>query len=156
LGLLKERNLTLGVAESITGGVLQGFLTEVPGSSAVFRGGVVAYHADLKQQLLGVPAELIEQHTVVSPEVAAAMAEGVRRLTGADYAIATTGEAGPESASGAPVGTVYLALAGPEGTKTEKREYFGSRDAKRRRASLTALDWLRRELLEQKVPTFTP
>lgn len=138
---------SLGIAESLTGGVLESFVTEVPGSSAVFRGGVVAYHAELKEKLLGVPAQLIAEHGVVSAEVAAAMAEGVRHVTGADYALATTGEAGPDSASGKPVGTVFLALAHAGGTITMAREFFGHREAIRQRSSLVALDMLRRHLL---------
>ncbi len=147
LDLLQKRGATLGVAESLTGGVLQGFVSETAGSSATFRGGVVAYNADLKRDILGVAAQTIEENGVVSEAVAREMALGAQRLTGATFALATTGEAGPTTQSGAPVGTVWLALAHENGVVTEKREFFGDRDAIRRRAALAALDSLRRFLL---------
>jgi nicotinamide-nucleotide amidase len=143
LRVLESQGATLAVAESLTGGVLSDFLTEVPGASKVFLGGVIAYHADIKRDILGVPSETIDQYTVVSAEVAAAMAEGVRKLTGATYGLATTGEAGPNPATGAKVGKMFIGLAGPNGTQTQEREFFGDRDAVRRRGSLTAIDWLR-------------
>lgn len=147
LDLLEARGATLGVAESLTGGVLGSYITETSGSSTSFRGGIVAYNADLKQQLLGVSAQSIAEHTVVSEAVAQEMALGAQKATGSTFALATTGEAGPESASGAPVGTVWLALAHENGVLTEKREFFGDRDAVRRRSALSALDLLRRHLL---------
>ncbi len=149
IDLLLEEGATLGVAESVTGGVLGGAVTDVSGSSSVFRGGITAYSPDLKRDLLGVSPETIEAHTVVSEEVAKEMALGAQNATGATYALATTGEAGPQSQSGAPVGTVWLALAHPSGVLTEKREFHGDRDAIRKRAALSALDLLRRHLLKQ-------
>jgi len=146
LRALRGVGQTLAVAESVTGGVLSYFITEVPGSSEVYLGGVTAYHPDLKRQLLGVPAELIAEHSVVSAEVAAAMAEGVRRITGADFGLATTGEAGPTSATGKPVGTVFLALAHAEGTIALQKDGWGDRDSIRRRSALNAVDLLRRHL----------
>ncbi|HEX8463834.1 MAG TPA: competence/damage-inducible protein A [Abditibacterium sp.] len=148
LELLQKRGATLGVAESLTGGVLGSFITEVAGSSATFRGGVVAYNADLKQQILGVAAQTIEENSVVSEAVAREMALGAQKVTGATFALATTGEAGPQSQSGAPVGTVWLALAHENGVETEKRDFFGDREAVRRRSALAALDLLRRHLLQ--------
>lgn len=146
LDALRAQGATLGVAESLTGGLLGSYITDVAGSSAVFRGGVLAYNAALKRELLGVGEQTLAEKGVVSEEVAREMAAGARRVTGATYALATTGEAGPDSGSGAPVGTVWLALAHPGGVETQKREFFGDRDAVRRRAALSALDLLRRFL----------
>src|SRR5438128_3863173 len=95
LGALSERGLTMAVAEGDTGGVLLEWLTAVPGSSKVVRGGVVAYHDDLKRDVLGVAPRLIEQHGAVSAKVAEAMAHGIRRVAAADVGLATTGIAGP-------------------------------------------------------------
>lgn len=147
LDLLHRETATLGVAESLTGGLLGSYITEVPGSSAIFRGGIVSYSADLKIELLGVRPETITANTVVSEAVAREMAQGARQSLATTYALATTGEAGPESQSGVPVGTVWLALAHPGGVEVEKREFHGDRDAVRRRAALAALDLLRRFLL---------
>jgi nicotinamide-nucleotide amidase len=112
---LRARGTTLATAESLTGGRLAALLTEVPGSSEIYLGGVVTYATDLKVDLLDVPRALVEQHGVVSAECARAMAHGVRRLTGASYGVSTTGVAGPDRQEGKPVGTVYIALAGPGG-----------------------------------------
>src|SRR6266446_2391217 len=107
--LLTEQHLTVAVAEGDTGGVLLEWLTGVPGSSSVVRGGVVAYHDDLKRAVLGVAPRLIEQHGVVSAEVAEAMAHGIRRVAAADLGLATTGIAGPGGATAAkPVGLAYV------------------------------------------------
>src|ERR1700716_590666 len=107
---LAERGFTVAVAEGDTGGVLLACLTALPGSSAVVLGGVVAYHDDLKRQVLEVPPALIAQHGSVSAEAAEAMAHGVRRLAGADLGLATTGIAGPGGARAAkPVGLAYVA-----------------------------------------------
>jgi len=109
--LLTARGDTVAVAESLTGGLLAAALTAVPGASAAFRGGVVAYATDLKATLLGVPSELLERHGAVHPSVAAAMAEGACRRMGATVAAATTGVAGPDPADGQPVGTVHIAVS---------------------------------------------
>jgi nicotinamide-nucleotide amidase len=115
IGLLTERGQSAAVAESLTGGLLAAALTGIPGASAAFRGGVVAYAADLKAAVLGVPADLLARHGAVHPDVAAAMAAGVRRLMGATVGAATTGVAGPDPADGQPVGTVYIAVSiGPD------------------------------------------
>jgi nicotinamide-nucleotide amidase len=110
IGLLKRGGRTICTAESVTGGLIAAALTSVPGSSAVVRGGIVAYSADVKTGLLGVPGDLIGRVGTVHPDVAAAMAHGARALLGADIAVAVTGIAGPEPVDGQPVGTVYLAL----------------------------------------------
>jgi nicotinamide-nucleotide amidase len=111
IGLLAAQGLTAGTAESLTGGLVAAALTAVPGASAVFRGGIVAYAADLKQLLLGVSEELLGRVGTVHPEVAAAMADGARHRLGASTAIATTGVAGPDSVDGHPVGTVHIAVS---------------------------------------------
>lgn len=146
VSLLKERGQTVAVAESMTGGQIQSFLTDVAGASEVLRGGVVAYTEEFKTKVLSVPAEAIEKHGVVSVEVARAMADGVRALTGADWAIATTGEAGPNAASQSKLGTVWIGLSGPDGSQTHHCEYFGDRELVKKRASLAAIDLLRRKL----------
>jgi nicotinamide-nucleotide amidase len=110
---LTARADTLAVAESLTGGMLAASLTGVPGASAVFRGGVAAYATDVKTTLLDVPDEAVRSVGVVSAEVAEAMAHGARRRLGSTYALSTTGVAGPDPQEGKPVGTVFVAVAGP-------------------------------------------
>ncbi|WP_370415193.1 CinA family protein [Streptomyces fradiae] len=113
LELLALRGHTLAVAESLTGGLVAAELTGVPGASKSFRGSVTAYATPLKEQLLGVDGTLLAERGAVDPEVALQMAAGVRARLGADWGIATTGVAGPEPQDGQPVGTVYVAVAGP-------------------------------------------
>ncbi|MBV2363117.1 CinA family protein [Streptomonospora nanhaiensis] len=107
---------TAATAESLTGGLIGATLTAVPGASATYRGGVVAYATDLKAALLGVPRDLLEAHGAVHPEVAAAMAEGARLNLAATFGLAVTGVAGPEPQDGRAVGTVFAAVAGPGGS----------------------------------------
>lgn len=126
--VLAARGMTLAVAESVTGGRLVAALTSVPGSSAVVRGAVVAYHPDLKVQLLDVDPDELAALGPVCSEVAAQMAHGARVSLGATYAMATTGEAGPESASGQPVGTVHVAVSGPSATTTRQLDLRGGRE----------------------------
>jgi len=110
IGLLAGHGQTVGTAESLTGGLVAAALTSVPGASAVFRGAIVAYAADLKSSLLGVPADLLDRVGTVDPEVALAMARGARERLAATVALATTGVAGPDPADGLPVGTVHIAV----------------------------------------------
>ncbi|MBM5790949.1 MAG: competence/damage-inducible protein A [Cyanobacteria bacterium M_surface_10_m1_298] len=125
---LRQRGETLAVAESCTGGGLGAALAAVPGASDVFLGGVIAYANSVKQGLLGVPSALLEVHGAVSDPVAQAMAEGVRRATGADWALAITGVAGPGGGSAEkPVGLVHLAVAGPAGCSSEGVRFSPSR-----------------------------
>jgi nicotinamide-nucleotide amidase len=112
VGRLRSLGATVATAESLTGGLVCAALVDVPGASAVVRGGVVAYVAAVKQDALGVPADVIRRHGTVSRECAEAMARGVRTALGADWGVATTGVAGPEPSEGRPVGTVHVAVAG--------------------------------------------
>ncbi len=145
---LRESGRTLAVAESCTGGLLANRLTNVPGASAVFVAGMITYAYRAKTALLGVDAALIEEHGAVSETVAAAMAAGARRTAGTDWALATTGEAGPESGEGKPVGTLFVALAGPGDAAPVVESHFipTDREAFKQRASQAALDLLRRTL----------
>jgi nicotinamide-nucleotide amidase len=128
LELLRQRGQTLAVAESCTGGGLGAALAAVPGASDVFLGGVIAYANAVKERLLGVPPELLAVHGAVSDPVAQAMAEGGRRATGATWAIAVTGIAGPGGGSAEkPVGLVHLAIAGPDGCTSEGVRFGSSR-----------------------------
>ncbi|MFV0408013.1 MAG: CinA family protein [Propioniciclava sp.] len=110
---LRERGISLATAESLTGGMIGARITQVPGASEVFVGGVIAYATRLKESLLGVPDELIDIHTVVSEAVARAMAVGLSSRTGADWSVAVTGVAGPGEQSGHAPGEVWIAVVGP-------------------------------------------
>lgn len=109
---LRELGSTVGTAESLTGGLVCAALTDVPGASAVVRGGVVSYAVEVKEGLLGVPAQVLREHGAVSRECAEAMALGARLVLGVDWAVATTGVAGPDPSEGGPVGRVHVAVAG--------------------------------------------
>lgn len=146
--LLKSAGKTVSVAESCTGGEISHLLTSVPGSSAYYLGSVTSYAISVKEKILGVPAETIESCGVVSSEVAAAMAEGVRRVTGSDYAVSTTGLAGPDGDERNPVGTVWIGTAGPNGTKTSRKTFKNDRKRNIERFSAAALDCLRLIILE--------
>jgi len=114
---LIRRGMTLATAESCTGGLVAEKLTAIPGASAVYRGGVVSYWTSVKADVLGVPQELLDTYGPVSEQCARAMAEGVRKLTGADLGVSVTGAAGPDADErGVPVGIVYVGLAAPDGT----------------------------------------
>lgn len=146
--LLKEKGLTFATAESCTGGRVAERMTALPGVSAVYRGGVVSYWTSVKADVLGVPADILEAHGAVSEETARAMAEGARRVTGADIAVSVTGVAGPDpDERGVAVGIVYIGLATPDGTFCRPLDL-----GKRRRdriqdlASNHALDVVRRYL----------
>jgi nicotinamide-nucleotide amidase len=130
---------TTAVAESLTGGLVLAALTAVPGASRVVRGGVVAYALDVKGTLLDVDPVLLERTGAVDPAVALAMAQGVRARLGATVGVGTTGEAGPDSASGAPVGTVHVAAVGPAGVVTRSLHLSGDRAAIRAAAVGAAL-----------------
>lgn len=142
LDRLRERGLSLGVAESLTGGLMGARFTSVPGASDVFRGGVVSYASDVKYSLLGVP-----EGPVVSAEAAKAMAEGARRVLGADVALATTGVAGPTEQEGQPVGTVFLGLAMDGVSEAQRVQLPGDRQRIRQYAVISAVNLLRKRLL---------
>ncbi len=143
--LLRGSQATVAVAESCTGGLLGGRLTELPGSSDYFRGGVLAYADAAKRDLLGVPADLLQSHGAVSEPVARAMAEGVRERLGATYGLSVTGVAGPGGATPAkPVGLVFVGCAGPDGTIVRRHEFPGDRPTVRAWSVVGALHLLRR------------
>jgi len=147
--LLRERGATLSIAESCTGGMLGERITSVAGSSNYFVGGFVTYTKRMKTDLLGVDPALIAQHTEVSKEVACAMAEGARARTNSTFAISITGEAGPESSTGAPVGTIFVGFAGPDKPPEALRFAMpGDRPRIRGFATQAALDLLRRRLMK--------
>jgi nicotinamide-nucleotide amidase len=145
---LTERKKTLALAESCTGGGIANRVTNVPGASAVFPGGVVSYANEVKEQFLGVRAETLKQHGAVSEAVAREMAEGARKKFGADFALAVTGIAGPAGGSREkPVGTVFIALAGAFGTVVESRLNAYEREAFKQLTAQQALEMLRQRLV---------
>lgn len=147
LRLCRERGLTLAAAESCTGGMIAAALTDVAGSSDVFLGGVVAYSNGLKRAAIGVDAATLDAHGAVSAETAAEMAEGVRRLTGADVSVSVTGIAGPGGGSAdKPVGTVWFGVLSERGARQEHRLFPGDRATVRLRATALSLDLVRREI----------
>jgi nicotinamide-nucleotide amidase len=143
LQLLRERGHSLGLAESVTGGLVAGRITNVPGASEVFRGGVVSYASEVKFELLGVP-----EGPVVSEAAAAAMAVGAQRVLGSTVALSLTGVAGPAEQDGMPVGTLCVGIAIGAEVRTRTFRLPGQRDQMRQMSVITALDWLRRTLLE--------
>ncbi|MEN8234489.1 MAG: competence/damage-inducible protein A [Actinomycetota bacterium] len=145
LRMLEERGWTFATAESVTGGLVSGRVTSVPGSSRVFRGSVVAYATDLKEPTLGVDPEIIESEGVVSEPVAVAMAEGGRERLGADVVVSTTGSAGPDPLE-RPVGTVVIAVATPDGTRVRTLSMPGDRERVRTFATTAALHLTRMSL----------
>ena len=149
-GLLLDRGLTLSAAESCTGGLIAKRMTDLPGASKVFRGGVVSYTNGVKAGVLGVDGDLLERYGAVSEETARAMAEGCRRVCGSDLAVSVTGVAGPDADDrGTEVGTVYIALAAREGTICKKLACGRGRgrDRVRSAAASNAFDLIRRSLL---------
>lgn len=143
LNLLREQGLTLGLAESVTGGLVSGRLTSIPGASDVLRGSVVSYSSEVKFDLLDVP-----RGPVVSEECAVAMAEGARRVLGADVALSLTGVAGPAEQDGQPVGTLCIAVAmNGRSTVSTTLRMPGQRDQMRQMAVISSLDFLRKLLL---------
>ena len=128
---LGARGETLAVAESLTGGALAAAVVAVPGASAVFRGGIVAYATDLKHALLGVDVELLVREGAVHPDVARQMADGARARLGATWAVATTGVAGPDPQDGRPPGLVFVAVTGPQTSLVERLALTGGRQAVR-------------------------
>lgn len=146
--LLQGAGATVATAESLTGGLVAEVLTDAPGASRSYRGGVVAYATEVKVAVLGVPQRVVDEHGVVSGPCARAMAEGALRLTGATYAVSTTGVAGPDEQEGKPVGRVHVAVAGPAGTVDDELDLDGGRDEVRNAACAAALSALSAMLAE--------
>ncbi len=148
---LRQRGATVATAESCTGGILAFLLTRAAGSSDVYVGGVSAYANAVKENLLGVAADLIARRGAVSAEVAGAMAEGARTRVGATFGVAVTGIAGPDGGTAAkPVGTVFVAASGPGGTQSAQLALIGDRDSIREQASEKALELLKTVILRGK------
>jgi nicotinamide-nucleotide amidase len=147
--MLKERRLTVATMESCTGGLLASTITDVPGSSDYFKGGYVAYSAQMKMGL-GVSAELIEKHGTVSDEVAADMARAARDRASADVGVAVTGVAGPDELEGKPPGRMHVAVDADVGPQSISYMYYQGRAATKRRAVTSALGLLRRALLAER------
>ena len=150
--LLRERGLTAGTAESCTGGYIAHLITSIAGSSEYFLGGIVSYHNNVKQNVLGVSAEDLKNHGAVSEQVACQMAEGARKALGTDFAVSTTGVAGPEGGSEEkPVGTVWIGISGPQGTTAKKYTFGRSRSRNIRQSALQALSLLRKQILQEEL-----
>ena len=146
--LLRGTGKTLSAAESCTGGMISSLITSVPGASEYYLGSVTSYAVAVKESVLGVGHDVVETCGVVSSEVAAAMAEGVRKLTGSTYSVATTGLAGPAGDERNPVGTVWIGVSGPHGTTTVRRVYKNDRKRNIERFTSAALDELRLYILQ--------
>ena len=146
---LRAGQQTVAVAESLTGGLVAASLTDIPGASVSFRGGVVAYATELKARLLGVDTRLLARHGAVHPQVAAGMADGVRSRLMASFGVATTGVAGPDPQDGQPVGTVHIAVSAADDTVVRTIALSGDRDEIRRLAVERALGLLLGRLGEE-------
>ncbi|HEX7496587.1 MAG TPA: CinA family protein [Candidatus Limnocylindrales bacterium] len=141
--LCLERGLTLATAESCTGGLVAKLITDVPGSSGYFRGGIVAYANETKELLLGVSADLLAAHGAVSAQVARAMAQGATARSGASLAVAITGVSGPAGGTPAkPVGLTYVAVAHAGGVEVRRHAWAGDRSANREASARAALELL--------------
>ena len=148
--LLRNGGGTLSVAESCTGGMVASLLTSVPGASGYFLGSVVSYAVSVKENVLGVPAEIVERYGVVSSQCVAAMAEGVRRLTGSDFSVATSGVAGPGGGTDdTPVGLVWVGLSSAKRTETVKFNFRNDRIRNIERFAASALDAMRKFILSE-------
>jgi len=145
--LLKDKGLTLAVAESCTGGLIGHRLTQVSGSSGYFMEGTVTYSNEAKSSRLGVDASLIREHGAVSCEVALAMAEGVRKSSGANIGLSVTGVAGPGASENKPAGVVFVAINDGEDSCCEQFRFYHDRSRNKERSAQAALDLLRRWLL---------
>jgi PncC family amidohydrolase len=139
--LALERDLTVGTAESCTGGLIGHTLTGISGSSAYYRGGVISYSDELKVDLLGIPERLLEDHGAVSEAVA--MAGGARERLGVDYAVSVTGVAGPGGGTETkPVGLTWVAVAGPRGGRARRHQWHGARSSNKEHSAAAALELL--------------
>ncbi len=143
---LRELDLSVGTAESLTGGLVCAALTSVPGASTVVRGGVVAYASEVKADVLGVDRGLLAREGAVCEPVAAALADGIRRVLGCAVGLSTTGVAGPDPADGTPVGTVFVGASGPWGILVDELALTGDREQIRAASVLAVLELLTRAL----------
>ncbi|WP_395659424.1 CinA family protein [Nocardioides sp.] len=150
--LLRAAGATVATAESLTGGRLAVALTDTPGASETFLGGVVTYATELKASVLAVDERIIAEHGVVSPECARAMASGVRALAGATFGVATTGVAGPTDQEGKPPGTVFVGIAGPGLVEAVALELAGKRQQVQERTVREALEALESVLRREETP----
>ncbi len=148
--LLRARGHTIATAESLTGGRLAVHLTDVPGASQTYLGGVVAYATEVKASILDVPTDVIEEHGVVSAECAKAMAAGARGLTGASYGLSTTGVAGPTEQEGKAPGTVFVGIAGPGLLDALELDLAGDRRAIQEQTCVQALEAVAAILVEEE------
>lgn len=147
--LLKKHGQTLALAESCTGGLVSKRITDIPGSSEYFLGGIISYSNSLKTALLAVPEDILAEHGAVSQETALAMAQGIRAKTNASFGLSITGIAGPEGGTAEkPVGLVYIGLADKSSEQAHRYVFFGSREIVRRKSCMAALDILRNHILE--------
>jgi nicotinamide-nucleotide amidase len=142
---LRELGATVAVAESLTGGLVAATLTETAGASATVRGGLVVYATELKRRLAGVPAELLAEHGAVHPDVARWLARGARERLDATFGLGVTGVAGPDPQDGREPGTVFAAIAGPDGETVREARFAGDRAAVRAQAVQLCLQLLRSE-----------
>ena len=142
VALLLTRRETVASAESLTGGLVADAFVTVPGTSGVYRGGVVAYSTRLKHELLGVDADLLETKGAVDPEVALQMAAGARKRLRTTWGVATTGVAGPDSQDGVPPGVVFVAVDGPGGSRVARHDLTGDREQVRAGATARAIELL--------------
>ncbi len=147
--LLRKKGMTISTAESCTGGLVASLLTSVPGASDYFLGSVVSYAYSVKENVLGVSPDIIGGYGAVSPECAAAMADGVRRLTGSDFAVSTTGNAGPAASENKDVGLVWVGISSEYGTQTMDFHFHNDRIRNRERFAASALDAVRKYILHQ-------
>ena len=147
--LLRKKGMAISTAESCTGGLVASLLTSVPGASDYFLGSVVSYAYSVKENVLGVSPDIIGRYGAVSPECAAAMADGVRRLTGSDFAVSTTGNAGPAASENKDVGLVWVGISSEYGTQTMDFHFHNDRIRNRERFAASALDAVRKFIIHQ-------
>jgi nicotinamide-nucleotide amidase len=143
---LKIKNKTLSTAESCTGGLIASSITDIPGASKIFLGGVVVYATEMKKRILKIP-EIVFTYGVISQEMATAMALSVKSLTGSDYSISTTGNLGPDTMEGKPAGLIYIAVATPENVFVKELRFQGDRYFNKINATNEALKFLIEKLV---------
>lgn len=144
--LFRERGYTLGSAESFTGGLFAKTITAVPGASHFYKGGLVTYATEEKNRLLGVSYDVVDEHGVVSQEVAALMANNAQKLLNVDFCVSFTGNAGPEAMEGKPVGQIYIGIAVCDATQVHAYELEGTREEIQEKAVELAFDLLKEKI----------